>query len=48
MVIQTVYTETLDAGRLGAIADLTNKTLITRVAEVGGHRLWPSCCPKCE
>lgn len=35
MAIQTVYNETLDAGRLGAIADLTDKTLLSRVAEVG-------------
>ena len=35
MATQTVYNETQDAGRLGAIADTTAKTLLSRVAEVG-------------
>lgn len=35
MAIQTVYNETMDAGRVGAIADTGTKTLISRTAEVG-------------
>lgn len=35
MAIQTTYNETLDAGRVGAIADTNEKTLISRTAEVG-------------
>lgn len=35
MAVQTTYSENLDAGRLGAIADTNDKTLISRLAEVG-------------
>lgn len=33
MAIQTTYSENMDAGRLGAIADMSNKTLLSRNAE---------------
>jgi len=33
MAVQTTYQESLDAGRVGAIADTTNKVLISRTAE---------------
>ncbi|WP_299085285.1 hypothetical protein [uncultured Paraglaciecola sp.] len=35
MAIQTTYGETMDAGRIGAIVDTNDKTLISRTAEVG-------------
>ena len=34
MAVQTTYNETMDAGRLGAIADTNDKTLVSRNAEV--------------
>lgn len=33
MAVQTIYNETLEAGREGAIADMATKTLLSRVVE---------------